>query len=65
MSEIDAGTRELMYEIRDRVATVTLNKPHKKASCNCADAHQSGVFMDSTIAQKPSACPLVQTSGNP
>lgn len=28
--QIDTGTDELLCEIRDRVATVTLNKPHKK-----------------------------------
>jgi len=28
--QIDAVTGELLCEIRDRVATVTLNKPHKK-----------------------------------
>lgn len=30
MVEIDTGTNELLCEISDRVATVTLNKPHKK-----------------------------------
>jgi enoyl-CoA hydratase/carnithine racemase len=29
---IDTGTDELLCEIRDRVATVTLNRPHKKNS---------------------------------
>ena len=28
--EVDTGTDELLCEIRDRVAVVTLNKPHKK-----------------------------------
>ena len=28
--QIDTGTEELLCEIRDRVAPVTLNKPHKK-----------------------------------
>ncbi|MFT5578338.1 MAG: enoyl-CoA hydratase/carnithine racemase [Paraglaciecola psychrophila] len=30
MSFIDTGTEQLLCEIRDRVAIVTLNKPHKK-----------------------------------
>lgn len=30
MVEIDTGTRELLCRIEDRVAVVTLNKPHKK-----------------------------------
>jgi enoyl-CoA hydratase/carnithine racemase len=30
MTEVDTGTNELLCEVRDRVATVTLNKPHKK-----------------------------------
>ena len=30
--ELDTGTEELLCEIRDRVATVTLNRPHKKNS---------------------------------
>jgi len=30
MTTIDTGTEELLCEIRDRVAVVTLNKPHKK-----------------------------------
>ena len=28
---IDTGTDELLCELRDRVATVTLNKPEKRA----------------------------------
>ncbi len=32
MERIDTGTDELQGEIRDRVATVTLNRPHKKNS---------------------------------
>ena len=30
MIEIDTGTEELLCTIEDRVASVTLNKPHKK-----------------------------------
>ena len=30
MVEIDTGTEELLCTVRDRVAVVTLNKPHKK-----------------------------------
>ena len=30
MQEIDTGTNELLCRITDRVAVVTLNKPHKK-----------------------------------
>ena len=30
MPEIDTGTNELLVELRDGVATVTLNKPHKR-----------------------------------
>ena len=30
--QIDTGTEELLCEIDDRVATVTLNRPHKKNS---------------------------------
>lgn len=32
MEKVDTGTDELLCEIRDRVATVTLNRPHKKNS---------------------------------
>ena len=30
MVEIDTGTEQLLCTVRDRVAIVTLNKPHKK-----------------------------------
>jgi hypothetical protein len=32
MATIDTGTEELLCEIQERVATVTLNRPHKKNS---------------------------------
>ena len=30
ITTIDTGTEELLCEVTDRVATVTLNKPHKR-----------------------------------